>query len=60
MISAKENGLNSDSDMRDSAKKEWHRPELRKLPIRATAQSQAKNPSGDDGVASPGDASGIS
>jgi hypothetical protein len=41
-------GMNSDSDSGKSAKKEWRRPALRKLPIAATAQGKSRI-SFDDG-----------
>jgi hypothetical protein len=58
MITAKGNGLNDDGNILASAKKEWHQPGLRKLPISATSGTHGKfNPAGDDGVAvTPGDA----
>jgi hypothetical protein len=47
-------GPTSDSQSRqhqlglELALKEWRRPDLRKLPIAATANSQGKNPSNHD------------
>jgi len=35
-------GSNADSKARESHPKEWRRPELRKLPVEATASSPSK------------------
>lgn len=40
-------GMDTGSDMREPSKKEWRRPGLRKLPIKATAASD--HITGDDG-----------
>ena len=39
--------MDTGSDMREPSKKEWRRPGLRKLPIKATAASD--HITGDDG-----------
>ncbi len=41
-------GINSDRNLKESAKKEWRRPVLRKLPIAATSQGKS-HISFDDG-----------
>jgi hypothetical protein len=46
MRPAKRAGSNSDSNMRESAQKEWRRPALRKLQIAATAGAKR---AGDEG-----------
>jgi hypothetical protein len=50
---------NSYSNTRESCKKEWHRPVLKKLPIAATAGSKGR--AGDEGNTSKnGDANPMS